>query len=126
MQLVDLGADIVPYQVFETADDYAVVAVPSEHLWPKFCEALGREDLLDDERFETNADRVARRDVLEPELEAEIADYTTEEIVDLMRDHDVPATPINRMNSVYDHPQVRARGMCASVEHPTSRSGGAA
>jgi crotonobetainyl-CoA:carnitine CoA-transferase CaiB-like acyl-CoA transferase len=112
--------NIVPYQVFETADDYAVVAVPSEHLWPKFCEALGREDLLDDERFATNADRVERRDALEPELEAEIADYTTEGIVDLMREHDVPATPINRMDDVYDHPQVRARGMRASVEHPTA------
>jgi crotonobetainyl-CoA:carnitine CoA-transferase CaiB-like acyl-CoA transferase len=112
--------NIVPYQVFETADDYAVVAVPSEHLWPKFCEALGREDLLDDERFATNADRVAHRDALEPELEAEIADYTTEGIVDLMREHDVPATPINRMDDVYDHPQVRARGMRASVEHPTA------
>jgi crotonobetainyl-CoA:carnitine CoA-transferase CaiB-like acyl-CoA transferase len=112
--------NIVPYQVFETADDYAVVAVPSEHLWPKFCEALGREDLLDDERFATNADRVANREVLEPELEAEVADYTTEEIVSLMRDHDVPATPINRMDDVYDHPQVRARGMRASVEHPTA------
>lgn len=112
--------NIVPYQVYETDDDYAVVAVPSEHLWPKFCEALGREDLLDDERFATNADRVDHRDVLEPELEAEIAEYTTEEIVELMRDHDVPATPINRMDDVYDHPQVRARGMRTSVEHPTA------
>jgi crotonobetainyl-CoA:carnitine CoA-transferase CaiB-like acyl-CoA transferase len=111
--------NIVPYQVYETADDYAVIAVPSEHLWPKFCEALGRHDLLEDERFETNSDRVAHRDVLEPELEAEIADYTTEEIVSLMREHDVPATPINRMDDVYDHPQVRARGMRASVDHPT-------
>ena len=112
--------NIVPYQVFETADDYAVVAVPSEHLWPKFCEALGREDLLEDERFATNEDRVANRDILEPELEAEITDYTTDEIVSLMRDHDVPATPINGMDGVYDHPQVRARGMRASVEHPTA------
>jgi crotonobetainyl-CoA:carnitine CoA-transferase CaiB-like acyl-CoA transferase len=111
--------NIVPYQVFETADDYAVVAVPSEHLWPKFCEALGREDLVADDRYETNADRVANRDTLEPELEAEIAEYTTDEIVDLMRDHDVPATPINRMDDVYTHPQVQAREMRASVEHPS-------
>lgn len=112
--------NIVPYQVYETADDYAVVAVPSEHLWPKFCEALDREDLLDDDRFDTNADRVANREVLEPDLEAEVRQYTTEEIVSLMRDHDVPATPINRMDDVYDHPQVRARGMRASVEHPSA------
>ncbi|MFB6133706.1 MAG: CaiB/BaiF CoA transferase family protein, partial [Halanaeroarchaeum sp.] len=110
--------NIVPYQVFETADDYAVIAVPSEHLWPKFCDALDRPDLLADERFETNADRVQHREILEPELEAEVASYETEEIVAIMQEHDVPATPINRMDDVYEHPQVRARGMRASVEHP--------
>lgn len=78
--------NIVPYQVFKTA----VVAVPSEYLWPKFCEALNHEDLLEDERFATNADRVNHRDILEPELEAEITDYTTNEIGSLMRDYDVP------------------------------------
>jgi len=112
--------NIVPYQVFETADDYAAIAVPSEHLWPKFCGALGREDLTEDERFATNDDRVRNRETLEPMLEAEIADYTTDEVVSLMRDHDVPATAINDMADVYDHPQVQARGMCASVEHPSA------
>jgi CoA:oxalate CoA-transferase len=111
---------IVPYQVFETTDGYAVVAVPSENLWPKFCRAIDREDLLEDERFEANADRVEHRDVLEPELEAEVAAYETDELVSLMRDHDVPATPINDMSDVYDHPQLNARGMRASVEHPTA------
>lgn len=110
--------NIVPYQVFETADGYAAIAVPSEHLWPKFCAALGREDLTDDERFARNEDRVTNRDILEPMLEGEVAEYTTEEIVSLVQDHDVPATAINDMSDVYDHPQVRARGMRASVDHP--------
>ena len=113
-------SNIVPYQVFETRDDYAVVAVPSEHLWPKFCAALGREDLVDDERFATNADRVANRETLEPMLEAEVGEYTTDEVVSLMREHDVPSTAINDMSDVYDHPQVLARGMRASVEHPSA------
>jgi crotonobetainyl-CoA:carnitine CoA-transferase CaiB-like acyl-CoA transferase len=112
--------NIVPYQVFETADGYAAIAVPSEHLWPKFCTALDREDLTDDERFATNTDRVTNRETLEPMLEAEVGEYTTDEVVSLMRDHDVPATAINDMSDVYDHPQVRARGMRASVEHPSA------
>ena len=112
--------NIVPYQVFETADGYAAVAVPSEHLWPKFCAALGREDLTADERFATNSDRVTNRETLEPMLEEEAAAYTTEELVALMRDHDVPATAINDMADVYDLPQVNARGMRASVEHPSA------
>ncbi|MFB6157778.1 MAG: CaiB/BaiF CoA transferase family protein [Haloferacaceae archaeon] len=110
--------NIVPYQAFPTADGYAVVAVPSENLWPNFCAALDREDLLDDERFADNDARVRNRGTLEPMLEEETAAYATDELVELMQAHDVPATPINDMAGVYDHPQVRARGMRAAVTHP--------
>lgn len=111
--------NIVPYQAFETADDYAIIAVPSPHLWPNFCRALGREDLIGDDRFATNDDRVSNREILEPMLEAIIAEYPTNEIVSIMHDHDVPATPINDMAAVFRHPQVKARGMHESVDHPT-------
>jgi crotonobetainyl-CoA:carnitine CoA-transferase CaiB-like acyl-CoA transferase len=111
--------NIVPYQAFPTADGHAVVAVPSEHLWPKFCEAIGRPGLATDDRFATNDDRVRNRETLEPLLESVVADHTTDELVALMREHDVPATPINDMTEVYDLPQIRARGMRASVEHPS-------
>jgi crotonobetainyl-CoA:carnitine CoA-transferase CaiB-like acyl-CoA transferase len=112
--------NIVPYQAFPTSDGHAVVAVPSEHLWPNFCAALDRDDLVDDNRFETNDDRVRNREVLEPMLEAETREYTAEGLVSRMQEHDVPATPINDMADVYDHPQIRARGMRASVSHPTA------
>jgi formyl-CoA transferase len=112
--------NIVPYQAFPTSDGHAVVAVPSEHLWPKFCAALGRADLAADDRFATNDDRVRNRETLEPLLEAETAAYTTDDLVATMRDHDVPATPINDMADVYDLPQIEARGMRASVSHPTA------
>jgi crotonobetainyl-CoA:carnitine CoA-transferase CaiB-like acyl-CoA transferase len=111
--------NIVPYQAFETRDDWAVIAVPSENMWPRFCRALDREDLIEHEKYATNTLRVQNRDELEPMLEDEIAEYGTDEIVTRMQDHDVPATPINDMEAVYDHPQVRARGMRASVDHPS-------
>ena len=112
--------NIVPYQAFETVDDWVVVAVPSQNLWPNFCEAIDRPDLVDHERYATNTLRVQHRDELEPMLEEEIRQYETDEIVARMHECDVPATPINDMAGVYDHPQVRARGMRASVEHPTA------
>ena len=111
--------NIVPYQAFETRDDWAVIAVPSENMWPRFCRALDREDLIDHDDYATNTLRVQNRDELEPMLEAEVAEYTTDEIVARMQEHDVPATPINDMEGVYDHPQIRARGMRASVDHPS-------
>ena len=109
--------NIVPYQAFETRDGWAVIGVPSPNLWPKFCRAIDREDLI--EAYPSNTTRVERRESLEPELEAEIASYSTEEVLAQMAEHGVPATEINDMAGVFDHQQVLARGMRALVEHPT-------
>jgi len=111
---------IVPYRAFPTADGYVVVACASENLWPKFCEALDRPDLVADDRFGTNDDRVRNRETLEAILEDEIADYDTEAITARFQDHGVPANPVNDMADVFDHPQVAARTMRRSLSHPTA------
>jgi crotonobetainyl-CoA:carnitine CoA-transferase CaiB-like acyl-CoA transferase len=109
---------IAPYQAFETRDGYVVVASASEHIWPRFCRALDREDLAADPRFETNADRVANRDALDALLADEIRQYETAEVVGRMAAEDVPASRVRDMAEVFDHPQVAARGMHQTVDHP--------
>ncbi|MFB6132223.1 MAG: CaiB/BaiF CoA transferase family protein, partial [Halanaeroarchaeum sp.] len=111
---------ITPYQAFETADGYVVVAVGSENIWPRFCRAIDREDLLDDERFQTNADRVEHRDALEPVLEAQLAEFETADLLARLDEHDVPASDVKNMEQIFSNPQVLARGMRASVDHPTA------
>ena len=111
---------IAPYQAFETADDYIVVAVSSEHIWPRFCRAIDREDLLDDDRFTTNADRVEHRDALDAELDRELAAYATSELDARFAAYDVPASPVHDVADVFENPQVDARRMQQTVEHPTA------
>ncbi len=64
--------NIVPYELFDTADRPIVVAVGSERQWPRFCEAIGLAGLTTDERFATNADRVANRDALRALIAAKL------------------------------------------------------
>jgi crotonobetainyl-CoA:carnitine CoA-transferase CaiB-like acyl-CoA transferase len=111
---------IAPYQAFETADGHAVVAVASEAIWERFCAALDRPDLAADDRFATNTDRVEHRDALEAELDPEFAARGTAAVLDRLDEHDVPASDVRDMADVFEDPQVRARGMVASVEHPTA------
>ena len=111
---------IAPYQAFETADSYVVVAVASENLWPNFCAALDREDLTDDARFATNEDRVENRDALDSLLSAELAEYGTDELLALFDEHDVPASGVHDMAEVFADEQVAARGMHREIEHPTA------
>jgi crotonobetainyl-CoA:carnitine CoA-transferase CaiB-like acyl-CoA transferase len=111
---------IAPYRAFPTADGYVVVAVASENLWPKFCEALERPDLVEHPKFETNADRVENRDELDRLLESEIETYTTEEALETFDAHGVPSSEVKDMEDVFENPQVTARDMHQSVSHPTA------
>ncbi|RJT06755.1 CaiB/BaiF CoA-transferase family protein [Halococcus sp. IIIV-5B] len=113
---------IVPYQAFETQDSYVVVAVGSEAIWARFCTALDRNDLAEDERFSTNADRVANREELDSLLADEIGEYGTDEVLSLFDDHDVPASDVHDMADIFETPQVEARGMHREIEHPTAGS----
>lgn len=110
--------NIAPYQAFETADGYVVVAVASEHIWPRFCEAIGREDLLEDERFETNERRVQHREALDSILAEEFAGQSIEPVLETLAAHDVPASHVRSMAEVFEHPQVRARNMQRTIDHP--------
>ena len=110
---------IVPYQAFPTKDDYVVVACASENIWPRFCRALDREELIDDDRFATNEKRVDNREELEAILTEEIEVYTTDEIVEHLQAHDVPARAVNDMADVFSHPQIEARNMRRTMDHPT-------
>jgi crotonobetainyl-CoA:carnitine CoA-transferase CaiB-like acyl-CoA transferase len=111
---------IAPYQALPTSDGYVVVAVTAENFWGQFCTALDREDLIDDDRFATNSDRVENREELDPILEAETAEYTTAELIALLDEYDVPASEVKDMEAVFEREQVQARGMRQSVQHPTA------
>ena len=112
--------NIVPYQAFETSDGYVVVACSSDRFWPPLCEAIDRPDLLADERFETNEGRVRNREELDCELSETFASMTTDEAVERLEDHDVPASRVRDVSEVFADPQIEARGMLAEAEHPTA------
>jgi crotonobetainyl-CoA:carnitine CoA-transferase CaiB-like acyl-CoA transferase len=112
--------NLSPYQAFETADGFVVVAVSSENIWPRFCQALDREDLIEDERFEANADRVEHMDSLEEMIATEVSSYETDDLLDVLAEYGVPASDVRNMADVFTDPQVQARNMHAMVEHPTA------
>ena len=51
--------NIVPYGVFETADGHVIVAVGNDAQYERFCEFLGAPELASDDRYRTNAGRLA-------------------------------------------------------------------
>ena len=111
---------IVPFQNFETADGWIVVACPKEKFWTLLCEAIGLPDLA--ERFPTFADRDRRRDELSPILGDVFRGRTSEEWLEVLGDAGVPCSPVNDVPAAldearlveYEHPRLGAVRQVAS------------
>jgi crotonobetainyl-CoA:carnitine CoA-transferase CaiB-like acyl-CoA transferase len=112
-------AHLVPWQAFPTSDGYVVVAARDEKFWQNLCDAIGRPDLKNDERTRDNAARVANRDFLIPLLTTAFLSKATSEWLTILDAHDIPNSPVNDVEAVFHDPQVIARGMIRSYQHPT-------
>jgi crotonobetainyl-CoA:carnitine CoA-transferase CaiB-like acyl-CoA transferase len=111
---------IVPYQALRTADGLLMVAVGNDALWQRFAPLLGLPELADDPRFVTNPQRVANRAELIPIIEAALATRGSEAWAEELSRVGIPAGPINGIDAALAHPQVRAREMVLTTEHPTA------
>jgi formyl-CoA transferase len=111
--------NIVPYQTFATSDGHIIVAVGNDGQYRKFVEAGGRPELAEDVRFATNPMRVRHRDILVPLLAEMVRTRTKQQWIAALEAVGVPCGPINRLDEVFENPQVKARGMQVDLPHPS-------
>ena len=109
--------NIVPYQVFKSADGHLIVAVGNDGQFANFCKVLNRPDLVVHEDYCTNALRVTNRDVLCEFLQSLLLERTTAEWLSALEAVNVPCGPINNVEQVFNDPQILAREMVQTVEH---------
>ena len=112
---------IVPYQAFQTADDWLILAVGNDGQWQRFCKAAGAADLSADPRFAANPGRVQNRLVLVPLVEEIMRRKTAAAWQKLLLEADVPHAPVLNYAQLYNEPQAAARGLRVTVRDPTGR-----
>jgi crotonobetainyl-CoA:carnitine CoA-transferase CaiB-like acyl-CoA transferase len=123
--------NIVPYQVFEVkasaealtidgagARDHLILAVGNDGQYAKFCHVAGHPELATDPRFAKNTDRVKNRSVLVPLLEKIMLTRTKAEWLPALEVAKVPCGAINNLAEVFADPQVTARQMVSTWQHP--------
>jgi crotonobetainyl-CoA:carnitine CoA-transferase CaiB-like acyl-CoA transferase len=108
---------IAPYGMFATKTAPVQVACGAEGLWRVFAESVGLDPA--DERFATNADRVAHRDELAAQIEEIFASEDAEHWLERLAAAGVPAGKVRTLDDVYTWEQTRSQGLLLSVEHPT-------
>ncbi len=108
---------IVPYQSFAAKDGHFVIAIGNDHQFDRLCAAINRVEWASDARFSHNSARVAHRDVLIPLLSDIMIQKNVAEWVEMFRDIDIPAGPVNSIDQVFAIDQVQARGMEIELPH---------
>ncbi len=99
------------YGVYPVADGEVVLAPGNDALFRKLLALLDRSDLLDDERFATNAARLGNREALDAMLAVETKGWQRADLLRACAQAGIPAGPINQLDEVFADPQVRARAM---------------
>jgi crotonobetainyl-CoA:carnitine CoA-transferase CaiB-like acyl-CoA transferase len=109
--------NIVPYQVFATADGHMVLSIGNDATFAKFCKNFGIEPLLADPRFATNAARVGNRQLVTDTLAETMRTQTTGWWIKRLEALQIGCGPINTLDQVFSDPQVVARGNVIEMEH---------
>jgi formyl-CoA transferase len=110
--------EIAPYGVYQAKDGWFNLAVGTNVLWQRFCNALHINELCDDLRFATNHDRSVNYAAMNAELDKVFMRYTKRELQDILIPAGVPIGEINDMASVFADPQVKALDEVVTIAHP--------
>jgi len=107
--------NIVPYQTFATQDGSLILAIGNDNQFVKFCQVCECPNIAKDPWFATNAQRVNNRDKLIPILACKLASHTTQWWIEQLERVAVPCGPVNTLEQVFKHPQIKHRKMVKQV-----------
>ncbi len=111
--------NIVPYQVFATADGHLILATSNDAQFRRFAKVAGLAAVADDPRYATNAERVAHRQEVVDMLKPIFTTRTTAQWIADLEAANVPCGPINRVDQVFADPQAIARQLTVTMQHAT-------
>jgi len=112
--------NIVPYQVFPTADGNIIVAVGNDDQFKRYCEFAGVPELINDERFVTNKARVQNREALTQILNEVMRQNPSAYWLEELEKNKITCGPINNIDQVFADAQVVARDMRIEMNHPAT------
>ncbi len=123
VRLGNAHPNIVPYQVFDCADGFVIIATGNDGQYRRLCGLLGLPALGDHPDYATNADRLRNREALIGTLMSVTRTRGKAALLAACEAEGVPAGPINDMAEVFADPQVVARGMRLDLDGvPSVRS----
>jgi itaconate CoA-transferase len=111
---------VAPYGAYRTADDQTVVlGTTNDREWLRLArEIVQRDDLADDERFASNAGRVAHRQILDEAIAAWCARHDLAHVQKTADDAGIGNARYNLPSEVLVHPQLAERDRWRQIDTP--------
>jgi crotonobetainyl-CoA:carnitine CoA-transferase CaiB-like acyl-CoA transferase len=109
---------VAPYQVFPTRDGELMIAAGNDRLFALLCDVLDLPDLVGDERFRTNPDRVRNRETLADLVSDRLGERDSADWHARLTAAGVPAAPVADVADVVNAEQTQALGMLQPLPHP--------
>ena len=109
---------VYPYDSFKALDGSLVIGGGNDKLFSLLFGVMEAPELLEDQRFISNAKRVENNMYLKPIIEEWLKDKKVDETVERLLAKGIPAAPINTIDKVVNDPHILSREMFVEVEHP--------
>jgi itaconate CoA-transferase len=108
---------IAPYGPFECGDGETIfLGLQNEREWESFCEVvLGQPGLAEDERFESNSERVENVGALRQAIEDILGQLSSEEALERLDSAKIANARMRNVKGFLDHPQLEARNRWREV-----------
>ncbi len=104
-------ATISPYGAYDCADGLSIVmAIQNEREWQNFChDVLGQATLLDDQRLQSNQQRVSNRDYVDELINQVFSQLSQAEVIARLEQTGIAYGRLNDIGGLSTHPQLRRR-----------------
>lgn len=117
----NIDPSIAPFDAFKCKDGFVALGVGNDRLFERFSKAIGHPEFLEDERFKTNDLRQQNyKSALRDPIEEWCLKYTKKEIEQIMDEVAIPCGPVMNIKEIIEHPQIQAREMIVTMDHPTA------
>ncbi|KGT92231.1 hypothetical protein NG99_14580 [Erwinia typographi] len=110
-----------PVNSYQTADRrWVYLSAGTDALFSRLIEAMGRQDLMEDARFNNYHQRLANNSGIDAIVADWVRSLPADEVVMLMDKAGVPCSAVATIDEVLQNPQLKARNQLVDIEHPTA------
>lgn len=109
---------IVKCKGWETDDNAYIYVILQGQVWPQWCQAIERPDLLEKEGYRTPEERLDKIASIFDIIEIWTKTKDKMEVMDILNPLNIPCGPVLSMKDIAEDPSLRASGTVVEVDHP--------